>query len=92
MGIGVSILLIAAGAILTFAVDASASSVFNVHTVGLIIMAAGGLGLLTSLVIFTPRRPREVQPPARPQPPATGGPDLPASRSRTVREEIVERD
>ncbi len=84
MGIGVSIFLLAAGAILTFAVDVSASSVINVHTVGIIIMAAGGLGLLTSLIIFTPRRPRQpAQPIVTPPSPPT---------SRTTPEEFSRRD
>lgn len=55
MGIGVSIFLIAVGAILRFAVHTSVSGI-SIHTVGLILMAAGALGLLVSLVIFAPRR------------------------------------
>jgi Domain of unknown function (DUF6458) len=55
MGIGVSIFLIAVGAILTFAVHVSTSG-FNLHTIGWILMAVGAIGLLTSLVIWGPRR------------------------------------
>jgi hypothetical protein len=55
MGIGVAVLLIAAGAILTFAVHATASG-FNVHTVGIILMIAGALGLVVTLTVFAPRR------------------------------------
>ena len=55
MGIGVAVLLIAVGAILTFAVHATASG-FNVHTVGIILMIAGALGLIVTLAVFAPRR------------------------------------
>jgi len=64
MGIGVSIFLLAVGAILTFAVNVSASG-FNLHTVGIILMLAGALGVLLTLVFwssFSPwsRRRRQV--------------------------------
>ena len=55
MGIGVSIFLIAVGAILTFAVDATVSGV-SIQTVGVILMIAGALGLIVTLMIFGPRR------------------------------------
>ena len=55
MGIGVAVFLIAVGAVLTFAVHATASG-FNIHTVGIILMIAGALGLLVTLTIFAPRR------------------------------------
>jgi hypothetical protein len=55
MGIGVAVFLIAVGAILTFAVHASASG-FNIHTVGIILMIAGALGLVVTLAVFAPRR------------------------------------
>jgi hypothetical protein len=55
MGIGVAVLLIAVGAILTFAVHATASG-FNIHTVGIILMIAGALGLVVTLTVFAPRR------------------------------------
>ena len=55
MGIGVSIFLIAVGAILTFAVDVSTDG-FNINTIGVILMIVGALGLLTSLIIWGPRR------------------------------------
>jgi hypothetical protein len=51
MGIGVSVFLIAVGAILAFAIDASADG-FNLDTVGVILMIAGAIGLLASLTIF----------------------------------------
>ena len=52
MGIGVSLILIAAGAILTWAVDATVSGV-NIHTVGVILMVVGIVGLLISLVFWS---------------------------------------
>ena len=55
MGIGVSIFLIAVGAILTFAINVTTSG-FNIHTIGIILMIVGALGLITSLVIWGPRR------------------------------------
>ena len=55
MGIGVSIFLIAVGAILTFAVDATVSGI-SIQTVGVILMVAGALGLIVTLLVFGPRR------------------------------------
>ena len=55
MGIGVSIFLIAVGAILTFAVHASLSGV-SIQTIGVILMVVGALGLIVTLVIWAPRR------------------------------------
>lgn len=55
MGIGVSLFLIAAGAILAFAVNA-VTNVANIQTIGVILMIVGGLGLLLDLIIFAPRR------------------------------------
>lgn len=54
MGIGVSIFLLAIGAILTFAVDAEVSGL-DVSMVGLILMIAGGIGLLLTLLVWGPR-------------------------------------
>jgi hypothetical protein len=51
MGIGISIFLIAVGAILTFAVNVVADGV-NLDTVGIILMVVGAIGLLASLTIF----------------------------------------
>ena len=56
MGIGVSVFLMAVGAILTFAVEASADGI-NINTVGIILMAAGALGLLASLVFLSSGTP-----------------------------------
>jgi hypothetical protein len=48
MALGTSLLLIAVGAILRFAVHVSASG-FSIHTVGVILMIVGAIGLLISL-------------------------------------------
>jgi sulfite exporter TauE/SafE len=52
MGIGTSLFLIAAGAILRFAVTVSSRD-FNVQTVGLILMIVGAVGLAISLLWIT---------------------------------------
>jgi hypothetical protein len=46
--IGLSLVLLAAGAILTWAVSATVSGV-NIHVVGVILMIVGALGLVLSL-------------------------------------------
>ena len=55
MGIGVSVFLIAVGAILTFALDVSVSGM-NLDVIGIILMIAGVIGIVVDLVIFAPRR------------------------------------
>lgn len=57
MGIGVSIFLIAVGAILTFAVNASVSGL-DIDVVGVILMIVGALGLLLSLFFIESWRRR----------------------------------
>ena len=52
MGIGVSLILIAAGAILTWAVNATVSGL-NIHTIGVILMVVGIVGLLLSLMFWS---------------------------------------
>lgn len=59
MGIGFSILLLAVGAILTFAVDATVAGL-DITVVGAILMAAGALGIVLTMVVVTPRRNRSV--------------------------------
>ena len=51
MGIGISVFLIAVGAILKFAVELSVSGV-EIGTVGVILMIAGAIGLLWSLLFL----------------------------------------
>jgi hypothetical protein len=55
MSIGTSIFLIAVGAILYFAVNATVSGL-EIATVGLILMICGVIGLVVSLFLL--RRPR----------------------------------
>ena len=55
MTIGTSILLIAVGAILRYAVNAN-SSVINIQTVGLILMIAGIVGLVIGLYMYASTR------------------------------------
>jgi hypothetical protein len=52
MGIGVSIILIAVGAILTWAVNASVSGL-ELQTIGVILMVVGAIGLLMSLIFWS---------------------------------------
>jgi len=52
MGVGVSLILIAAGAILTWAVNATVSGV-DINAVGVILMVVGAIGLLLSLVFWS---------------------------------------
>ena len=52
MGIGVSLILIAAGAILTWAVNATVSGL-DINTVGVILMVVGVVGLVLSLLFWT---------------------------------------
>jgi len=55
MGIGVSLFLIALGAILTFATNASISGL-DLDVVGIVLMVVGILGLVMTLLIWGPRR------------------------------------
>ena len=52
MGIGISIFLLAAGAILTFAVDVTTDGV-NLDTVGVVLMVVGSVGLLMSMLFWS---------------------------------------
>jgi hypothetical protein len=52
MGIGVSLLLIAAGAIMAFAVHVTSHG-FNVHTVGIILLVVGAIGALLSMMFWS---------------------------------------
>ena len=52
MGIGVSLFLLAVGAILTFAVHVSHSSGFDINTIGVILMVVGALGLIVSMIFW----------------------------------------
>ena len=52
MGISVSLVLIAAGAILKWAVTATTSGI-NLGTVGIVLMIVGAVGLLLSLAFWS---------------------------------------
>jgi hypothetical protein len=62
MSIGTSLLLIAVGAVLRFAVSVSTHG-FNIHTVGVILMIVGGVGLIISLLWMMVWREREASRP-----------------------------
>jgi hypothetical protein len=51
MGFGSSIVLIAAGAILRFAVSVTTTG-FNLHTIGLILIIVGAISLVLSIVFW----------------------------------------
>lgn len=59
MRLGGSLLLIAVGAILTFAVTATVNGV-DVATVGVILMIVGAVGLLITLSLMTMRKRTDV--------------------------------
>jgi hypothetical protein len=52
MGTAVSLLLIAVGAVMTWAVTASVSGL-SIHTVGIILMVVGAAGLVLSIVFWS---------------------------------------
>jgi uncharacterized membrane protein len=52
MGLGVSLILIAVGAILTWAVDVTASGV-NVHAIGVILLIVGLVGGILSMIFWS---------------------------------------
>jgi uncharacterized membrane protein YidH (DUF202 family) len=52
MGVGTSIVLIAAGAILRFAVSVTTTG-FNLHSIGLILIIVGALSLVLSIMFWS---------------------------------------
>lgn len=60
MRIGGSLLLIAIGAILAFAVTVQNPHGFNINTAGIILMIIGGVGLVVSAIWMMTRRRSEV--------------------------------
>jgi hypothetical protein len=59
MRVGLSLILLAAGAVLTWAVNATVSGV-DIKVVGVILMVVGALGIILSLVTLESfRRPAE---------------------------------
>jgi len=53
MGLGVSLILIAVGAILAFAVHVQNSSSFDVNTIGIILLVVGIVGALLSMIFWS---------------------------------------
>jgi Flp pilus assembly protein TadB len=60
MRIGGSLLLIAVGAVLTWAVNTNDTHGFNINTAGVILMVVGAIGLVVSLVWMSTRRRTDV--------------------------------
>jgi hypothetical protein len=52
MGISLSLILAAAGAVLIWAVDATVSGL-NIHTVGVILLIVGIIGFVSSLIFWS---------------------------------------
>ena len=52
MGIGVSLLLVAAGAVLAFAVSVTGNG-FNIHTIGIILLVVGAIGAVLSMIFWS---------------------------------------
>jgi hypothetical protein len=78
MGIAASVFLIAAGAIMSFAVETDSSNGFNINNAGVILMVIGLIGLLVSLIIWAPRRMRQ-----------TVVEEGPGTRRRLYRDDVV---
>jgi len=52
MGLGVSLILVAAGAILIWAVDVTANGV-NVHAIGVVLLVVGVIGAVLSMIFWS---------------------------------------
>ena len=52
MGMGVSLLLVAVGAVLAWAVNATVTGI-EIHTIGWILLAVGAFGVLLSLMFWS---------------------------------------
>ncbi|MFC6239589.1 DUF6458 family protein [Longivirga aurantiaca] len=91
MGIGASIFLLAVGAILAFAVNAQVAGI-DIQVVGWVLMGAGVIGLLMTLLVFAPRRRRLVRETGVPYGSVAPDGDLPVSRNvvtTEVRDDVV---
>ncbi|HJR24589.1 MAG TPA: DUF6458 family protein [Acidimicrobiales bacterium] len=60
MGIGISVFLIAVGAIMAFAVEVENSNGFDINAIGVILMVVGAIGLVFTALIWGPRTRRTV--------------------------------
>ena len=82
MGIGTSLFLIAAGAILNYGIEVENTEGVNLNTIGVILMVVGVLGVLLSLAFwnswggFGGRRTTVVD-------------DAPVSRRRVYEDEVI---
>ncbi len=85
MSTGTCIALIAIGAILRFAITAHHTHGVNVHVVGVIVLLAGVLGLVLSLLVWSPLIPNR-RPSARPAV-FDSGPPPAAPQYRTFRDD-----
>jgi hypothetical protein len=92
MGIPISLILIAVGAILAFAVHQSSSSTVDVDVVGWVLMAVGFFGLLLSLLWWERFGPGYWGRQAAANPPPDGGPYPPAWSGYGRRRTVVEDD
>ena len=90
MGIGVSVFLLAVGAVLAFAVHATVAGV-DIHVVGWILMAAGAVGLIMTATLFAPRGRRTVtETRSTPAGAAVLGSSVPGSAvTREVRDDVI---
>jgi hypothetical protein len=70
MRLGTAIVLLAIGAILTFAVEVDVQGI-DLRIVGWILMIVGALGVILELAIWAPRRRRTVTTDGYAAPPAT---------------------
>lgn len=65
MRIGGAAILLAIGAILTFAIRLNDSHGFNINTIGIILMVVGGIWLIAELIVYGRRtNSRPPSPPA----------------------------
>ena len=80
MSTGAAITLIAVGAILRYAVATTSTHGLNVHVVGIILILAGVLGLLLSLLFTVLGRRRS-------RPPVYGRPAQPLTRQHTYQDQ-----
>jgi hypothetical protein len=84
LGTGTCVALIAIGAILRFALSAGSPHGLNVHVVGVIVIGAGVLGLLLSLLVWGPLNPARRR---RAVSAATTRPPVAAEQRRVYRDE-----
>jgi hypothetical protein len=53
MGLGVGIILVAAGAILAFAVNVTHTSGVDLHTIGIILLIVGAIAIVLSTIFWS---------------------------------------